>query len=182
MTTPETSPRPDASIRPDTGAGRLAGEPADPTAERPPAARSADPRPRPSPPVLPAALGLAAGAVALLAGGWLMYAPFAFGYQDFTLSWTDPTITDFYSGLGLVILALLAIAGTAAALWVTLRARGAIAPRPRARRDDPHDRPGPADQQPDELTALLRPLVEALNRDAAAERDAITPTHPEPRA
>ena len=119
-----------------------------------------------------ATVGLAGGIVALLAGGWLMLAPFALGYQPEGTGWTNATTTDFFTGLGLAILALLASIALLADLTSRLRAAGGLPPR-RSPYPDPDSLRGTDSATPtgvaggpaDELVNLLRPLVDALNRD-----------------
>jgi hypothetical protein len=132
----------------------------------------ADPVPgaEPGPPPVSVAapgLGVVGAVVALLAGGWLMYAPFAFGYQPSGADWTDATTSTFWTGLGLAVIAVLAMAVLAGGLVAALRARGALPPRRRPAA--PPEAAAPAPTPTDELTALLRPLVEALGRDNAQQ-------------
>jgi hypothetical protein len=134
----------------------------------------ADPVPgaEPGPPPVSVAapgLGVVGAVVALLAGGWLMYAPFAFGYQPSGADWTDATTSTFWTGLGLAVIAVLAMAVLAGGLVAALRARGALAPRRRPAAPQPPEVAAPAPTPTDELTALLRPLVEALGRDNAQQ-------------
>jgi len=93
------------------------------------------------------------------------------GYQPKGAQWADATMTDFWTGFGLGVLALVSMAALAAGLVGALRVRGALAARPRPAA--PPDNPAaPGALAPgDDLTALLRPLVEALNRDAAPTGD-----------
>jgi len=121
----------------------------------------------PQPPVSITAptLGVVGAAVALLAGGWLMYSPFLLGYQPDGAEWADATVADFWAGLGLAVLAVVALGVLSAALVGALGARGAVTRRPA--RVEPAA-PVPAAAPADDLTTLLRPLVEALNRDNTA--------------
>jgi hypothetical protein len=115
------------------------------------------------------ALGLVGAVGALLAGAWLMYAPFLLGYQPDGAEWADATVSDFWSGLGLGVLALIAAGVLTAGLVAALRARGVIASRPRAGAA-PEAPAAPVAGGSDELTALLRPLVAALSQDTAPAR------------
>jgi hypothetical protein len=125
------------------------------------------------------ALGLVGATTALLTGGWLMYAPFVLGYQPAGAEWADATVSDFWTGLGLAVLALVVLGVLAATLVGGLRAHGALAARPRPAAAAPEAPPAPAPA--DDLTALLRPLVEALGRDTAATplvaANGATPNH-----
>jgi hypothetical protein len=120
---------------------------------------------RPPVSVTAPAIGVVSAAVALLAGGWLMYSPFLLGYQPDGAEWADATVADFWAGLGLVVLGVIGLAVLTVALVGALGARGAV-----TRRQAPVEpaAPAPAAAPADELTTLLRPLVEALNRDNTA--------------
>lgn len=132
--------------------------------------------PAPAVAITPTALGVVGAALALLAGGWLMYAPAVFGYQPAGAPWSAATKTDFYGGLGLAVLGLAGLVVMVVGLVAALRARGALAPR-HASEPEPEPEPAPTTPAPaDELGALLRPLIEALNRDNAAEQS--TAAHP----
>jgi hypothetical protein len=125
---------------------------------------AADTRPEPPVSITAPALGVIGAAAALLTGAWLMYAPFLLGYQPDGAEWADATVADFWAGLGLAVLALIALGVLTAGLLGALTARGALTRRPgRVEQAAPA---APAAAAPaDDLTNLLRPLVEALNRD-----------------
>jgi hypothetical protein len=139
----------------------------------------------PHPPLVGATLGVVGAAFAMLAGGWLMLAPFALGYQPDGADWVDPTHADFWAGLGLAVLGLIVLVVSAVDLVGRLRAAGAIAGnRPAPAAAEPAGPPAPAPE--DELTALLKPLVAALGQDAerggshnGATRTAADPANPE---
>lgn len=67
--------------------------------------------------------------VAALAGGWLILAPFAFGYRKAGAAWNHPTEVDFWTGAGVVAVALVALVASAAGVRAELRLRGALPPR-----------------------------------------------------
>jgi hypothetical protein len=143
------------------------GRPADAETSGPPGSRSA-----PTWSLTAVGLGVIGAVIALLAGGWLMFAPFALGYQNDFSSWSDATKTDFWDGFGLAILGLAALVLTGLALLGALRQAGVITTRTR-----PAAAPGyepatvtaaaVARTPNDELTSVLRPLLEALERDNA---------------
>jgi hypothetical protein len=70
---------------------------------------------------------LSACFVALVAGGWLMLAPFALGYQNYGATWTPQAVNQFWVGLGVVLLAVAGIALTALDLRRDLRDAGILA-------------------------------------------------------
>ena len=76
--------------------------------------------------------GIGASLIALLAGGWLIVAPFALGYQaGNTGGWTDMTHNDVWVGIGVVILSAAGLAFFARALVAELRSAGVVRARPR---------------------------------------------------
>ncbi len=76
-------------------------------------------------------IGMVASLLIGLAGGWLILAPFALGYQPYGADWVDQTINDFATGIPVAVVALLAFAFFFAALLGALRAAGVIVARPR---------------------------------------------------
>ena len=138
---------------------------------------AADPAPVPAPSITAPALGLVGAVAGLLAGGWLMYSPWALGYTPDGADWTDATMADFWTGFGLAVIALVAAVVLTLGLVAALRTRGVITARRRPEAVEAPTAPaGPAAGGTDELTALLRPLVEALNRDNTPAPNGTTPT------
>lgn len=72
---------------------------------------------------------LAATTLALLAGIWLMLAPWVLGYPRPAGAWGSETLTDFWSGLGIVVVAAVTLVLYGAGLTADLRRAGVIAPR-----------------------------------------------------
>ncbi len=132
-----------------------------------------------------------ASLAAALVGGWLMLAPFALGYRHAGTAWNHPTEVDFWTGVGVVVLALVALAASLASIRTELRVRGAL-PQPlrRAERQErkaaaraakaaalagqagagtgqgaPGGGPGGGPPTSAELRELLAPLVVALLSD-----------------
>ncbi|KAB8194076.1 hypothetical protein FH608_018005 [Nonomuraea phyllanthi] len=102
--------------------------------------------------------GLVTSAAALVAGGWLLLAPFALGHEG------DPRTIDLATGAGVCLIALVTAAAWAASWRARLRDDGVLAPR----------RPPAAPEHPavpsvEELHALLKPLVAALAADQAGQ-------------
>jgi hypothetical protein len=111
-------------------------------------------------------VGAVAAALAVLAGLWLMIAPFALGTQPEDADWTDTTTTEFFTGLGVAVVGLVGVIAFVLAIHETLVARGLVVPKPKA---EPEPEPEPVPVQPQassaELASLLAPLVEALRED-----------------
>jgi hypothetical protein len=130
-----------------------------------PAALPVEDAPRPShPPLVASAMGAIGATFAVLAGGWLMLAPFALGYQPDGADWADPTHADFWGGLGLLVLGVIVLLISAVDLVGRLRAAGAVSgARPEPVAAEPAGPPPPAAD--DELTSLLKPLIAALSQD-----------------
>lgn len=128
-------------------------------------------------------VGAAASGIAVLAGLWLVLAPFALGIQRKDVDWTDQTWTDVATGGGLVLLGVIGVAASAAALSQHLLETGLVKPR---LRHAPAPEPAPADTRPPaqepegtdgELKALLGPLVSALAQDMERDRNGGSQTH-----
>ncbi|MFD1934839.1 MULTISPECIES: hypothetical protein [Nonomuraea] len=110
-------------------------------------------------------VGAVAAALALLAGLWLMIAPFALGTQPEADDWIDATGTEFFTGLGVAVIGLVGVAAFAAAIHEDLVARGLVTVRQRAPEPEPIAQPAPAGTSSAELATMLAPLVEALRED-----------------
>ncbi len=119
-------------------------------------------------------LALFASVTTMLAGGWLVLAPFALGYQPGGADWADPTIADFTTGLVLLVVGAIVTVVFAVSVVARLRPTG---PRPAATYAAA---PTPAEAPDDELVALLKPLVAALARDDAAAANANGATSADP--
>jgi hypothetical protein len=112
--------------------------------------------------------GLVTATLAGCAGGWMMLDPFALGSQPAAATWTYATRVDFFTGLGVAVLAAVTLLAWAIAWIRQLRADGILLPR------TPH--PPSAETAPTavthsepptvaELHELLVPLVAALAAD-----------------
>ncbi|WP_157248498.1 hypothetical protein [Nonomuraea typhae] len=110
-------------------------------------------------------IGAVTAALALIAGLWLMIAPFALGTQPEGADWTDTTTSEFFTGLGVALVALAGVAAFAAALHEELVARGLVTVRQRPAEPEPAPAPSPAGTSSAELATMLAPLVEALRED-----------------
>ncbi|MBO0829309.1 MAG: hypothetical protein J2P24_16165, partial [Streptosporangiales bacterium] len=76
-------------------------------------------------------VGAIAGGIVLLTGAWLVLAPFGLGFQRSGKDWTDETLTDVWTGIGLGVVGLIAIVAFLAALRQHLVDRGLVPPRSR---------------------------------------------------
>ncbi|MEV4390745.1 hypothetical protein [Nonomuraea sp. NPDC049607] len=111
-------------------------------------------------------VGAVAAALAVMAGLWLMIAPFALGTQPENADWADPTTTEFFSGLGVTVFGLVGVVGFVLAIHEELVVRGLVAVKQRVK-PEPEPEPVPVAPQASsaELASLLAPLVEALRED-----------------
>jgi hypothetical protein len=117
--------------------------------------------------------GTVASVLALLAGGWLAFAPFALGTQPAGKDWTDETLTDVWTGIGFAVVGLIGVIAFVAALRQHLVERGFV--RREAPQPAPAPPPSPAAPQappgaPGNLDALLAPLISALTEESAREK------------
>ncbi|WP_219471147.1 hypothetical protein [Nonomuraea rhizosphaerae] len=111
-------------------------------------------------------VGAVVAALALMAGLWLMIAPFALGTQPENADWTNPTTSEFFTGLGVAIVGLAGALAFAAAIHEELVVRGLVAVRQKKVAEPEPEPVAPAPQSSSaELATLLAPLVEALRED-----------------
>lgn len=119
-------------------------------------------------------IGVVSGLAGLAAGGWLIAAPFALGYQRSGADWVDATKIDFITGI------VLAVIGLAVAVLFALAARerlfeiGALVrrvPAPAAHVAGPVEPVVTRPASGTDLQAMLAPLVAAMAADQA-NRDA----------
>ena len=76
-------------------------------------------------------VGMVASLLIFLAGGWLILAPFALGYQPYGADWVTQTTNNFATGIPVAVVALIAFAFFFTGLLGALRAAGVLAARPR---------------------------------------------------
>ncbi|MFB4269296.1 hypothetical protein [Nonomuraea sp. GTA35] len=112
-------------------------------------------------------VGAVAAALAVLAGLWLMIAPFALGTQPEGADWTNATQSEFFAGLGVAVVGLVGAIAFVLAVHEELVVRGLVVPKPRGPEPEPEPVPVAAAPQATsaELAGLLAPLVEALRED-----------------
>lgn len=124
--------------------------------------------------------GMIASLIILLAGGWLILAPFALGYQHYGADWTSQTTNDFVTGIPVAVVALVSFLLFFAALLGDLRSAGMLVARPRVRQPEAASTPvayptptgmlqAPASNQND-LDKTLATLAAALAADLTARR------------
>ena len=122
-------------------------------------------------------IGMGTSLILFLAGGWLILAPFALGYQPYGADWVNQTTNDFATGIPVAVVALVAFAFFFASLVGALRAAGVLAARKPAEQAQAALQPQtalalvPATAQ-SELDRTLSTLAAALAADLSARREA----------
>lgn len=112
--------------------------------------------------------GMVASLIIFLAGGWLILAPFALGYQPYGADWVSQTTNDFATGISVAVVALVSFAFFFRALLGALRAAGVLVTWPRAQA--PMTKA--ATTQQSDLDRTLFTLATALAADLTARRQA----------
>jgi hypothetical protein len=115
-------------------------------------------------------VGMVASLIIFLAGGWLILAPFALGYQPYGANWVSQTINDFVVGICVAVVALAAFALFFASLFGSLRAAGMLAARPRVLAASFAAAPEQPVAAQSDLDRTLTTLAAALAADLAARR------------
>jgi hypothetical protein len=107
-----------------------------------------------------------------LAGGWLMLSPWALGEQASGGEWTSVTQTQFFTGLGLVTLAVAGLGLVATQTLRGLRQAAAIGRRTTPAGSRPDARDGAPARGPEatseEFETALVGLAQALTRELQA--------------
>lgn len=122
--------------------------------------------------------GMAASLIITLAGGWLILAPFALGYQPYGADWVSQTTNSFVMGICVAVVALISFALFFYSLLRSLRAAGVLtAPtRPVAQAPAPDQvqatMPLAPVQNQSDLDKTLATLAAALAADLNARRQA----------
>jgi cytoskeletal protein RodZ len=125
-------------------------------------------------------IGMVGALVGALVGGWLMLAPFALGYQPSGAAWADPTITDFWSGLGILVISVVGLVMYAVGLVGELRQRDIIEQRSEAPQEDQQAAQqvqaagmpvgGGTQAGSGDMEQILLPLVTAMLKDMQDQR------------
>jgi hypothetical protein len=120
--------------------------------------------------------GMAASLIIFLAGGWLILAPFALGYQLYGADWASQTTNSFVMGICVAVVALISFALFFMSLLGSLRVAGVLtAPiRPVAQAPAPYQvqaaMPQALTQNQSDLDKTLATLAAALAADLNARR------------
>ncbi|HYT34350.1 MAG TPA: hypothetical protein VEL69_04895 [Ktedonobacteraceae bacterium] len=118
--------------------------------------------------------GMTASLIILLAGGWLILAPFALGYQPYGADWVNQTTNSFVVGICVALVALLALALFFMSLLGSLRAAGVLAARAQATAtyQAQATMPQAPSQAQSDLDKTLATLAAALAADLSSRRQA----------
>lgn len=122
--------------------------------------------------------GMAASLIIFLAGGWLILAPFALGYQPYGADWVSQTTNDFATGIPVAVVALASFVLFFYSLLGSLRAAGVLTARMRrvAQVTAPYQAQASAPQAlvpyQTDLDKTLATLAAALAADLTARRQA----------
>jgi hypothetical protein len=121
-------------------------------------------------------VGISVSLIALLAGAWLMLAPFALGVQG-DGEWIKATKIDIGTGSGVAVVALLGLVLFIVSLPAELAAAGIIGRKPVPATTEetepapvPQDPASPASNHGDEFDRAIAALAETLAADLAARR------------
>ncbi len=122
--------------------------------------------------------GLTASLIIFLAGGWLILAPFALGYQPYGADWASQTTNSFVLGICIAVVALVAFALFFYSLLGSLRATGVLVAPARVVAQAPvsYQVQGPMPQSTvqsqSDLDKTLATLAAALAADLSSRRQA----------
>lgn len=120
--------------------------------------------------------GMVASLIIFLAGGWLILAPFALGYQPYGADWVSQTTNSFVIGIFIAVVALVAFVLFFMSLLGSLRATGVLTAttRPVAQAPAPDQVQATIPQAPvqnqSDLDKTLATLAAALAADLNSRR------------
>lgn len=120
--------------------------------------------------------GMAASLIIFLAGGWLILAPFALGYQPYGADWVSQTTNSFVVGICVAVVALVAFVLFFYSLIGSLRASGVLVTPTRVVAQAPvayqaqAPMPQSTAQSQTDLDRTLATLAAALAADLSARR------------
>jgi len=121
---------------------------------------------------------MAASLIIFLAGGWLILAPFALGYQKYGADWVSQTTNSFVMGICVAVVALVAFVLFFYSLLGSLRASGVLVAPTRvvAQAPVPYQTQVPVPQataqSQSDLDKTLATLAAALAADLNSRRQA----------
>jgi hypothetical protein len=118
-------------------------------------------------------IGAIGALLGVLAGAWLMLAPFALAYQNSGADWADPTFVDFWTGLPLLIVSVVGVILYVSGLVEELRRRGIMRrpyAEPAGKPQAPVEASDNASGTENNMEQVLLPLVTAMLKDMQ-ERD-----------
>jgi heme exporter protein D len=125
-------------------------------------------------------IGMVGALGGALIGAWLMLAPFALAYQPSGADWADPTKTDFWTGLAILVISLVGLVMYAVGLIGELRRRGIIEQRKEAPQEDQQTAQqvqaagmpagGGTQAGSGDMEQILLPLVTAMLKDMQDQR------------
>ena len=118
-------------------------------------------------------IGVTGALLGVLAGAWLMLAPFALAYQNSGADWADATFVDFWTGLPLLIVSAVGMVLYVSGLVEELRRRGIMRrpyAEPAAQPQAPAEASDNASGSENNMEQVLLPLVTAMLKDMQ-ERD-----------
>ena len=118
-------------------------------------------------------IGAMGALLGVLAGAWLMLAPFALAYQNSGADWADPTFVDFWTGLPLLIVSVVGVILYVSGLVEELRRRGIMRrpyAEPAGQPQAPVEASDNASGTENNMEQVLLPLVTAMLKDMQ-ERD-----------
>jgi len=119
---------------------------------------------------------MAASLIIFLAGGWLILAPFALGYQPYGADWVSQTTNSFILGICVAVVALVAFVLFFYSLLGSLRATGVLVAPSRVVAQAPvayqaqAPMPQAGAQSQSDLDKTLATLAAALAADLSARR------------
>jgi hypothetical protein len=122
--------------------------------------------------------GMAASLIIFLAGGWLILAPFALGYQPYGANWVSQTTNSFIMGICVAVVALISFVLFFSSLLGSLRAAGVLVAPSRVVAQAPVSyqaqvtTPQATAQSQNDLDKTLATLAAALAADLNARRQA----------
>lgn len=122
--------------------------------------------------------GMVASLIVGLAGGWLILAPFALGYQPYGADWVSQTTNDIATGIPVTVVALVSFVLFFTSLLASLRTAGVLISqtRPEVQAQAAFQPQTPLSLAPvtsqSDLDRTLSTLAAALAADLSARREA----------